>query len=123
MEKKSKIGAVVALKCPRCGNAPLFYNKNPYRFKNMGKMYKECSNCGQDFVIEPGFYFGAAMISYIIQVLVIAFSAIGVYFLGGTKSIHYILWIIGMILLTTPYVMVLSRSIWLSFFVRKNEAQ
>ena len=83
-------------------------------------MYQECTKCGQDFVIEPGFYFGGAMISYIVQMFMIALSAVGVYFAGGTKPMHYILPISAILLVTTPYIVLVSRAIWLSFFVKRE---
>lgn len=86
----------------------------------MGKMPDECPNCGQDFVIEPGFYFGAAMISYVIQVFMIAICAVVVYLAGGDHPLQYIISISLVIVLTAPYVMVVSRGLWLSIFVKKE---
>ncbi|MEZ4772831.1 MAG: DUF983 domain-containing protein [Bacteroidia bacterium] len=116
----SRVGAALLMKCPNCCNAPLFINQNPYNFSTMGKMPDECPNCGQDFVIEPGFYFGAAMISYVIQVFMIGLCAAVVYLAGGTEPLQYIISISLVILLTAPYVMVVSRGLWLSIFVKKD---
>ncbi|MCB0838701.1 MAG: DUF983 domain-containing protein [Bacteroidetes bacterium] len=121
MKNHSKIKSSIHLKCPRCGEAPLFYNRNPYKLKDMGKMYESCQNCGQDFVIEPGFYFGGAMISYTIQMFMIALGALGVYLAGGTKPIHYILPISIFLVVTTPYIVLVSRALWLSIFVKKED--
>ncbi|MDX2249296.1 MAG: DUF983 domain-containing protein [Bacteroidia bacterium] len=119
-KKCSRVGAALTLKCPNCCNAPLFINQNPYNFKTMGKMPDECPNCGQDFVIEPGFYFGAAMISYVIQVFMIGICAAVVYLVGGREPLQYIISISLVILVTAPYVMVVSRGLWLSIFVKKE---
>ncbi|MEZ4826883.1 MAG: DUF983 domain-containing protein [Bacteroidia bacterium] len=85
-------------------------------------MPDECPHCGQDFVIEPGFYFGAAMISYVIQVFMIGICAGVVYLAGGREPWHYIVAISLVILVTAPYVMVVSRGLWLSIFVKKDDA-
>lgn len=117
----SRLKAVVLMKCPRCCEGELFLSRNPYNFNKMGKMPDECANCGQDFVIEPGFYFGAAMVSYILQVFMIAIGGGVVYLLGGDHPLHYVGGISAFILLTAPYVMVFSRGLWLSFFIRKPD--
>lgn len=85
-------------------------------------MPPNCSNCQQDFVIEPGFYFGAAMISYALQTIVAAIIGVSMYFAGVRQANHYIIPIGALILLSSPYVLCLSRAIWLSIFVRKQEA-
>ena len=84
-------------------------------------MHDECPNCGQDYVIEPGFYFGAAMISYIIQVGLIASIAIGMYLFGVRNKWAYMIAMSTVVLLSVPYMLTISRAIWLSFFVRKQE--
>lgn len=115
------LGAILTLKCPRCRRAPLFINQNPYVLKSVGKMPPTCPNCNQDFVIEPGFYFGAMMFTYIIQVFAAALIGLAMYAAGVRKANHYIIPISALILLTSPYVLCISRAIWLSLFVRKQE--
>ena len=39
---------------------------------NMLKMHHSCPGCGQDFMPEPGFYFGAMYFSYAINVALMA---------------------------------------------------
>lgn len=86
-------------------------------------MPDQCPNCGQDYVIEPGFYFGASMISYIVQIGMIAIVGLALYLFGVRTRGPYIIGISATILLTVPYVMTLSRAIWLSFFVKKQERE
>ena len=119
-KRPSLLGAIVTLKCPKCRKGPLFLNQNPYTTK-VGEMPENCPNCGQDFVIEPGFYFGAAMISYAVQVLVAALVGLILFFAGVRKALHYIIPIGALIIFSSPYVLCLSRAIWLSIFVRKQE--
>ncbi|MEO1450452.1 MAG: DUF983 domain-containing protein, partial [Bacteroidota bacterium] len=61
-------GNIIHQRCPRCHQGKLFTQKNPYNLKEMGKMPPACPVCGQDYVIEPGFYFGASYISYALNV-------------------------------------------------------
>jgi len=50
-------------KCPRCRRGDLFVA--PFRMNNPLDMHSNCDHCGQSFMPEPGYYFGAMFISYI----------------------------------------------------------
>ena len=41
----------------------MFQQKNPYKLKGFMKMYDHCTECGQQFEIEVGFYYGAMYVS------------------------------------------------------------
>jgi uncharacterized protein (DUF983 family) len=64
MPKRSKFSSTLNIKCPACREGNLFVNPNPYNFSHITKANKACPNCGENFVKEPGFYFGAAYVSY-----------------------------------------------------------
>lgn len=67
MRKVDAFKDIVHTKCPRCRKESMF----KFRTLNLGKMLKmhrTCPNCGQDFMPEPGFYFGAMYFSYAINV-------------------------------------------------------
>ena len=49
-------------KCPRCRKGDLY--KKPLQISKPLDMHKKCENCELDFEPEPGFYFGAFIISY-----------------------------------------------------------
>lgn len=81
------------------------------------KMHNACPNCEQDFRIEPGFYFGAAYISYAINIALIVIGVI-LYF---TFFSEYSEWyaIGGVILvnvLLVPFNYRYSRTLMLHFF-------
>ena len=52
-------------KCPRCRKGDLY--KAPFELSNPLNMNEKCPECGLDFMPEPGFYFGALIISYAIS--------------------------------------------------------
>ena len=83
-------------------------------------MHKRCEKCNLKFSIEPGFYQGAAYVSYGFQVLNSLIFFNGLFWLSNIhwKNILYILLLT--ITLATPYVVVLSRTIWLYMFVPYN---
>ena len=55
-------------RCPQCGQTHLFVEPNAYKLRSTAHMHKGCAACGEDFEREPGFYFGAAYVSYALTV-------------------------------------------------------
>ncbi len=109
--------SVFKLKCPNCRTGGLFINQNPYKLRDLNKMHERCSKCDLKFSLEPGFYQGAAYVSYGFQVLnsLIVFNL-----LFWLTSIHWkniIYFILGFIIVLTPYIVVVSRSVWIHMFV------
>ena len=71
LKKGTKRYSIQKLKCPRCHEGDLFVNPTFFVYKKMLEMPNKCTICGQDFVIEPGFYTAALWISYPILLIVI----------------------------------------------------
>ncbi len=65
-------------KCPRCREGDLY--KKPMELSKPLDMYKKCENCKLDFEPEPGFYFGAFMISYVITAFMLLIPALTLVF-------------------------------------------
>jgi hypothetical protein len=61
-------------------------------------MNKECPVCGQDFEVEPGFYYGSMYISYALTLSVIIPSIIATYFLLKDPAVWVYLSIISVLL-------------------------
>lgn len=53
---RTVLGRCLRLRCPACGDGRLFSGW----FRN----HDSCSNCGYDFVREPGFYLGSIYVNY-----------------------------------------------------------
>ena len=131
MDKSSKplyLWSVFTNRCPRCREGKLFVTENSYAFKKGRyiKMYDNCPVCGQPTELEVGFYFGTSYVSYALTVAysVATFTAWWV-LLGFSlydNSIFYWLIFNGVtLLLLQPIFMRLSRSLWLSWFVKYDE--
>lgn len=124
-KKKSPlyITSVVNNKCPRCREGNLFITNKAYDLKNNLTMHKSCEVCGQPTEIEVGFYYGTGYVSYALAVafLVSSFVAWKVLF-GISFSDNSIFWWLGtsctLLILIQPPLMRLSRSLWLSWFVK-----
>lgn len=114
----------IQCKCPRCREGQLFVNSNPYKLSQTLAMKKECPVCKQPTEIEVGFYTGAAYTAYALTVALAVSVFVAYYVLVGfTFSIEdnrifgCLAVTVLVILLMTPIVLRLARSIWLSFFV------
>jgi rRNA maturation protein Nop10 len=113
-------------KCPHCRKGDLFKVKNPYRLKTLFTMYDNCPVCGQQTEIEPGFYYGTSYVSYAITVAFSASTFVAWWVLIGlsTEDNRLFWWIginSGIMILLQPYIMRLSRVMWLSFFVKYDK--
>ena len=103
----------------------MFINKNAYSKKFM-LMHDHCPECGQPMEIEPSFYYGTGYVSYALSVAVTVASFIAWWVIIGL-SLHdnRFFWWMGLnallLISLQPYLMRLSRTIWLSFFVRYNQ--
>ena len=104
-------------KCPRCHDGNLFINKNIYTYNRFFDMPNNCLKCNQDFQIESGFYLGAMFVSYAITVA-IAISVFVVFVIFDAYQVLPFLIVTGICLtLATPFILKVSRSIWIAFSV------
>ena len=124
--KGTKFYSIVKMTCPRCQEGSLFKNKRAYS-SDMMEMHDSCTNCGEDFSPEPGFYYGAAYVSYALTVAlwVALFVALTIFDILGLMEFSFfddavLFLVLGVSLLIglMPLVYRLSRSIWINFFVK-----
>jgi len=59
----SKLGSMIACKCPRCRTGKVFKN-SVLDISGFSKTNDYCPNCGLKFEHETGFFWGAMYISY-----------------------------------------------------------
>ncbi|SIT17578.1 Uncharacterized conserved protein, DUF983 family [Filimonas lacunae] len=119
------IWSVFTNKCPRCRQGKLFVSDNAYALKGSKyiKMHTNCPTCGQQTEIEVGFYYGTSYVSYALGVAfsVAMFVAWWV-LLGISIYDNSLFWYLGvnsvLLLLLQPVLMRLSRTLWLSWFVK-----
>lgn len=72
-----------------------------------------CPNCGQDFVIEPGFYLGALWVSYpIVIALELVFIAISLFVFKQSLTVSFIVASL-LLLLLSPVLIRVSRSLFI----------
>lgn len=92
--------------------------------KNM-QMHKNCAVCGQPTEIEVGFYYGTSYVSYAMSVALSVASLIAWWVIIGfsTEDNRFFYWL-GfnslLLLALQPWLMRLSRSVWISWFVKHD---
>lgn len=124
--KGTKLYSILWFKCPRCHDGDLYACKNPYVLSELTEMKKSCDVCGESFTREPGFYFGAAYVSYALTVALwvavlvalMTFDAIGLIdFSFFENPLTFIVSGVVSLAVLLPVIYRLSRSIWINFFV------
>jgi uncharacterized protein (DUF983 family) len=105
------------LRCPRCHEGKLFLNPNPYNLRDITMMYDTCPVCGQDYVIEPGFYFGAAYISYAINMALLISAFVVMFFMLHLDGPYLYFGLAGVVMALSPVIFRFSRSAWINIFV------
>ena len=122
-EKPNFLLSILKCKCTRCRRGDMFQTPNPYDLKNFMKMNVRCPVCGQLLDMEPGFYYGTNMISYVLAVLICVVTLLVWWVtIGFSLQDTRFFWWIGinglLLIALQPPLMRISRTIWLAFFVR-----
>lgn len=122
-KKRGYLSSTVGCYCPRCRQGKLFKNKVSIGLKKNMAMHTTCQVCGQPTEKEPGFYYGTGYVSYALGVAISVASFIAWYVLIGmsVNDSRFFYWMgtnAAILIFTQPWLMRLSRSIWISWFVK-----
>ena len=105
-------------KCPRCRQGDIY--SKPFDLGKPLQMPKRCQFCDQKMEPEPGFYFGAMFISYILSAwfLLLPTLLLVFYFDWSVTAALFFTLFLGAI----TYLKFLrgSRSLWLHFMVKHD---
>lgn len=115
--------SVFQCRCPRCREGRLFKNPVSANINKNTQMNENCPVCGQPSEIEVGFYYGTGYVSYMLAVMVSAATFVAWWVLiGFSFTDNRFVWWIGinavLLIVLQPWLMRLSRSLWMSWFVR-----
>lgn len=113
----------LSCKCPRCRIGPMFKNAISINSKKNMAMADKCQTCNQPFELEVGFYYGTGYVSYALTVAISVATFLAFWVLYGISiddNSLYIWLVLNVMVLVMglPYIMRLSRTIWLWFFVK-----
>jgi hypothetical protein len=106
----------------------MFKDNNPYKklsLKWIFDMYDNCPVCGQKYDMEPGFWYGTGYVSYALAVAVSTTTFVAWLILIGVSTddnriFYWLLFNAVLLVILQPWLMRLSRVIYIRFFVRYN---
>jgi len=107
--------------CPRCRKAKIF--TEPFSFNDPLAMPKRCGVCGQRTEPEPGFYYGAMFLSYIISSFGLLAPTLLLVFYFKWSVYGALAFTIFLASLMYIRLLRLSRSIWLHINVKYNPSK
>lgn len=121
--KPSVIGAICGMKCPSCREGKMYKQSGIFPMKTMLDMPEECPVCGQKMEPQVGFYFGTGYVSYALSVALFVFNLVWYWFFFGLSVMdnsifYYLITSIAIVILLQPYIMRISRVLYLYMFVR-----
>jgi hypothetical protein len=101
----------------------MFVNSNPWNLKTVTKMPTRCPECNQLYELEVGFWYGTGYVSYVLSILLsMIFFALWYIFIGMSVQDNRFFWWMGinvaLLIVMQPWLMRLSRVIYLYFFIR-----
>jgi hypothetical protein len=120
--KRGYFASTLTCRCPRCREGKMFRYGTTFRLKKNMEMNTTCPVCDQPMEIEVGFYYGTSYVSYALTVALSIASLAAWWILVGlsTTDNRFFYWLgfnAFFLILLQPWLMRLSRSIWLSWFV------
>ncbi len=113
---KSKRMSIISMTCPRCRKGKLFVT--PYRVSTAYQMLEACPHCSQSYQPEPGFYYGAMFVSYILSAWLFLGIGLTLVFGFSWSILPTLLTVLIVTVLLHNYLFRISRSIWIHLFVK-----
>ena len=122
-KKPAALPAIFGMKCPNCRRGHMFKQPSIFPLKTMMDMPERCAVCGQKMELEVGFYYGTGYVSYGLTVGLLGLCFILYWLIFGLSykdnSIFYALgFSVGLVLLLQPWLMRISRVLYLWMFVK-----
>ena len=105
--------------CPKCRSSKMY--KEPFELAKPLDMNKKCEVCNQNFEPEPGFYYGAMFISYIMSAWFLLIPALTLLFVFKWSVTSVMIFVIFLAAITYLKVLRFSRSIWIHVVVKYDE--
>ncbi len=112
----TKAYSIFNFKCPKCHKGDL-YTHPATNLPKAFNMHTHCQNCGQRYVLEPGFYWGAMYVAYALSsgFLMVTFAILFFLIDLNWQPAFYIS--VGLLLLLYVFIFRLARSIWINIYV------
>ncbi len=115
--ERSLLSSIWHMKCPRCREGDLFLTPT-FSYQKLTEMPDKCPTCGQKYMPEPGFWYGAMFISYIWTAWACLFFLGGGILLLGMSINNAFMLLIAICAILFFWVFRISRSIWFHIAVK-----
>ncbi len=112
--------AIWNYKCPRCKEGDMY--KKPFELSDPLKMHRRCEKCNLDFEPEPGFYFGALIISYGISSWMLLLPALALVLYFDWEVMSAMVFTLFFAAITYLKILRISRSIYLHLSMRYDKS-
>jgi hypothetical protein len=127
--KPNNIWGMLTMKCPRCRRGAMFTHPNPFKkltLKHIFDMPDNCPVCNQKFDLETGFWYGTGYVSYALAVAISVATFVAWFVLIGVSTEdNRLFWWLGLnilfLVVIQPWLMRISRVIYIRFFVSYDE--
>ena len=119
-KKGSKLYSILHLKCPRCHEGDLFHTET-WSFQDIAGMPDRCPHCRQNYMPEPGFYYGAMFISYIFWGFLCVILGGGTIIGLGWSVNQAMLLLIAISAVFFVWLFRTSRAIWFNLMVKYED--
>ena len=118
MKPRPALAAIMTMRCPKCREGKMFPEGTLYTSRFM-KMNEQCTCCGQSFMPEPGYYFGAMFVSYGINTafFITVWLAMQL-FMAEITLTAMIVALVAVIFGLLPVTFRLSRVLWIYILVK-----
>lgn len=123
MLKNTKLYSILFDKCPKCCVGNFYINKNAYNLKTFVDSPTKCPHCGESFVKEVGFYYGAMYVSYGLNVALGLGLFIITVLLLNFSLIAFLITYAVLVLILFPFMMRKSRLVYINMFVRFDKSK
>ena len=121
--KGTKLYSIFTGTCPVCHQGKIYKESNPWKLRQLVKMHEYCSHCGFKFMIEPAFFYGAMYVSYAVGTAIAVAAFIIAFFFLGLDIDYTFVFIFATLVVAFPYLLRISRNIWLNIFVKYDKTK
>ncbi len=111
------IRRALALRCPRCGETPLFPGRGAARWFTMAP---GCGLCGLRFERAQGYWVGAIYVNYGVTVLIALGGALALWGIAGVSTAQQLWFWLPFVGLFPLWFFRYSRSLWLAAEISLN---
>lgn len=123
LSKRSALYSILFMKCPHCHHGDLFGNANPYDIMKLSNMPKHCPVCNQAYYPQPGFYFGAMYVSYVMSVMISVVAVISMWWFFDLGIYTLVLANAVLLILLMPVIYRYSRVLWIHMAVHFSKEE